>query len=155
VTGWLCFEGRIGTLDRGRATYTILPVPAEIVAELEAAGARRVEGEIAEHPVNLALTRAPAVEGAFLWTGRSLLDRIGVAPGAEVEVRLRPARDDAVDLPEDLAAALRAAGATSPWEALSPGKRRAHLYGVDSARRPATRARRVAALAAALGGGAR
>lgn len=152
MSDWLSFDGRIEILAWGRATYTILPLPGAVVAALGAAGARRVEGEIAEHPVNLALTRAPVVEGVFLWTGRSLLDRIGVAPGAEVEVRLRPADSDAVEMPEDLAAALRAAGATAAWEALSPGKRRGHLYGIDSARTPATRARRAAALATTLAG---
>jgi hypothetical protein len=154
VTDWLTFEGRIETLNWGRATYTILPLPREIAAALAAAGARRVEGEIAEHPVNLALTRAPVVDGVFLWTGRSLLDRIGIAPGAEVEVRLRPAPPDAVETPEDLVAALRAAGANDAWEALTPGRRRAYLYGLDGARAPATRARRAAALAAKLAGAA-
>ncbi len=43
-----------------------------------------------DHPVNLALTRAPVVEGVFLWAGASLLDRTGIAPGQPVEVRLRP-----------------------------------------------------------------
>jgi hypothetical protein len=152
VSGWLSFEARIETMAWGRATYTILRLPADVAAALEAAGARRVEGEIAEHPVNLALTRSPAVEGVILWAERSLLDRIAVEPGSEVEARLRPAPADAVETPQDLAAALRAAGATAAWEALSPGGRRRRLYAIDSARTPATRAKRVAALAAQLGG---
>jgi hypothetical protein len=151
MTDWQSFEGRVEPLVWGRATYTILRLPDDTAAALAAAGARRVEGEINDHPVNLALSRAPVVEGVFLWAGQSLLDRIGIAPGEPLEVRLRPAPDDAVDLPPDLAAALRRAGLTDTWEALSPGRRRGLLYRIDSARKAATRDKRIAALVADLG----
>ncbi len=94
----------------GRATYTILRLPDPVAEALHAAGARRVEGEINEHPVNLALSRAPVVEGVFLWAGQSLLDRLGIAPGDRLEVRLRPSPDDRVETPPDVEAALRAGG---------------------------------------------
>ena len=147
-----------GTLDRlqqrerdlARDARRIL-LAAERDARAPVAAARRVEGEINDHPVNLAPTRAPVVEGAFLWAGRTLLDRLGVEPGEALEVRLRPAPADRVDLPDDLAAALRASGAGPAWEALSPGRRRGLLHGVDAARTPPTRARRIAALLAGLG----
>lgn len=135
-------------MDWGRATYTILPVPTEVVQALGAT--KRVEGEIAEHPVNLALSRAPVVEGVFLWTGQSLLDRIGVAPGEVVEVRLRPAPDDAVDMPDDVAGALARAGLTAVWEGLTPGKRRGLLYQIATARTAPTREKRIARLVADL-----
>jgi Bacteriocin-protection, YdeI or OmpD-Associated len=110
------------------------------------AGAKRVEGEINEHPVNLAPARAPDVEGAFLWTGQSLLDRIGLTVGETVEVRLRPAPSDTVDLPDDVAHALRAADLTDASQALTPGRRRGMLYQVASARTEATRAKRIGKL---------
>lgn len=135
-------------MDWGRATYTILPVPTEVVQALGAT--KRVEGEIAEHPVNLALSRAPVVEGVFLWTGQSLLDRIGVAPGEVVEVRLRPAPDDVVDMPDDVAGALARAGLTALWEGLTPGKRRGLLYQIATARTAPTREKRIARLVADL-----
>lgn len=146
---WVVFEGAVEPMRQGEAVHTVLRLPPEAAAAL--AGARRVEGEIAEHPVNLAVNRG--AEGAFLWAGRSLLDRIGVAPGETVELRLRPAPDDRVDTPDDLAAALRVAGQTAAWEALSPGRRRGALYGIDTAKAAATRARRIAALVAALAEG--
>jgi hypothetical protein len=152
VTDWVTFEGAVEPVAWGRATYTILRLPPDAAAAL--ADARRVEGEIAEHPVNLAVSRAPVVEGPFLWAGRSLLDRVGLAPGAPVEVRLRPAPDDAVDTPEDVADALRGAGVLDAWEALTPGKRRGLLYKIDTARTEPTRRKRVAALVADLGGAA-
>ncbi len=89
---WLTFEGRIEAVTWGRSVYTILKLPADIAAALEAAGAKRVEGEIKEHAVNLALSRAPVVDGLFLWTGKSLLDRAEIDPGEVFEVRLRRRR---------------------------------------------------------------
>ncbi len=148
MTDWVTFEGRIETLDWGRATYTILRLPPGAAAAL--AGARRVEGEFADHPVNLGLSRAPGVDGVFLWAGQTLMDRIGLAPGETFEVRLRPAPDDMVDTPPDVAVALSAAGVTAAWETLTPGKRRGLLYKIDTARTAPTRAKRIAALVTEL-----
>jgi hypothetical protein len=148
MTGYVTFEGRIEPMVWGRSTYTILRIPRDVVDAL--GPARRVEGEIAEHPVNLAPTRAPVIEGAFLWAGQSLLDRIGIAPGDVVEVRLRPAPDDRVDVPDDLALAMRAADVISVWEALTPGKRRGLLYKIDTAKTEATRQKRIGLLVAEL-----
>ncbi len=144
MSEFITFFARIEPMVWGKATYTILRLPPDVALAL--APAKRVEGEINDHPVNLAPTRAPVVEGVFLWAGQSLLDRIGIAPGEEVEVRLRPAPDNRVDLPDDIAAALLASGALGPWEGLTPGKRRGLLYQIYTARTPATRAKRLAAL---------
>jgi hypothetical protein len=141
MTGWVTFEGRVEPLTWGRSTYTILRLPD---AATEALGkTRRVEGEIAEHPVNLALSRAPVVDGAFLWTGQSLIDRIGIQPGEPVEVRLRPAPDDRVDLDPDVEAALRAGGILDRWENLTPGKRRGLLYQIATTKSEPTRQKRI------------
>jgi Bacteriocin-protection, YdeI or OmpD-Associated len=148
MTDWVTFEGRVEPLTWGRATYTILPLPDAVIRAL--GKTRRVEGEIADHPVNLALSRAPVVDGVFLWTGASLLDRIGIAPGEPVEIRLRPAPDDRVDLDPDVEAALLTGGAMATWEALTPGKRRGLLYQIATARTQSTRQKRIAKLVADL-----
>jgi hypothetical protein len=150
MSDWQVFEGRVEPLPWGRATHTILRLPADVAEALRASGARRVEGEINEHPVNLTLSRALVVEGLFLWAGQSLLDRIGIRPGDPLEVRLRPAPSDAVDTPDDVELALRQAGRTDTWEALTPGRRRGLLYRVETARTAPNRAKRIAALVAAL-----
>jgi uncharacterized protein YdeI (YjbR/CyaY-like superfamily) len=90
------------------------------------------------------------VDGVFLWAGSSLLDRIGIAPGEPVEVRLRPAPDDRVDLDPDVEAALRAGGVMEVWHAMTPGKRRGLLYQIATARTDVTRAKRIAKLVAEL-----
>ncbi len=152
MSDWLEFEGRITPLEWGRATYTILRLPSDVAETLAARKARRVEGEINDQPVNLALSRAPVVDGVFLWAGQTLLDRLSAEPGEPLEVRLRPTSADIVDTPDDLAAALRTAGASAAWEALTPGKRRGLLYKVETAKTAPTRAKRIAALVAEVSG---
>ena len=144
MTGYITFEGRIEPLVWGKATYAILRLPEEVTKALRQANG--VEGEIADHPVNLAPTLAPVVEGAFLWAGKSLSARIGVEPGALMEVRLRPADPREVDLAGDIETALRAGQVIDAWQALTPGKRRGHLYQVEVAKTLGTRAKRIAAL---------
>lgn len=149
MSDWIEFEGRIEPMEWGRATYTILPVPDPVVAALGAT--RRVELEINDQPANLALTRAPAFPGVFLWTGASLLARLGVSPGTLLDVRLRPAPDDAIDLDPDIEAALMAAGVWAQWEALTAGKKRGLLYQIATAKTGPTRQKRIARLAESLG----
>ncbi|MEM9798472.1 MAG: YdeI/OmpD-associated family protein [Pseudomonadota bacterium] len=148
MSDYVTFEGRIEPLEWGRSTYTILRLPADVMAAL--GSTKRVEGEIADHPVNLAPAKADVIDDAFLWTGKAFLDAAGLAPGDAVEVRLRPTDPDAVDVPDDVSASLRAAGRSAAWAALTPGKKRAALHQVATAKRAETRARRIAQLIADL-----
>ncbi|HKH04976.1 MAG TPA: YdeI/OmpD-associated family protein [Acidimicrobiales bacterium] len=50
----------------------------------------------------------------------------------------------AVEVPDDLAAALDEAGLRATFDGLSPSHRREYVTWVDEAKRPGTRARRVA-----------
>jgi len=68
---YLTFEGQIIPLVWGKSTYTILPIPDEITEILVSRGAKRVEGEIGDYPVNLALTKAPVIAQTFLYTGKA------------------------------------------------------------------------------------
>jgi len=146
MTDRVCFEAEAKPLVRGLATFTILRLPPEAARTLQAAGAQRVEGDIAGHPVNLALARAPEIDGAVLWAGQSLLDRLGAKPGARLQVRLRPAPPDAVDTPEDVETALIRAGKTGIWQRLTPGRKRGLIHQITPAKTEPTRAKRSAAI---------
>ncbi|MFL4469919.1 YdeI family protein [Tateyamaria armeniaca] len=146
---WLTFEGRIEPMEWGKNTYTVLRIPDDIMAALPD-DTRRIEGEFGDHPVNLALTKAPVIEGVFVYTGKAFLKESGLAPGETFDARIRAADPDLVELPDDVAAALRAAGRSSDWAALSPGNQRGRLHLVTSAKRADTRARRIATLIAEL-----
>ncbi|WP_342077887.1 YdeI/OmpD-associated family protein [Yoonia sp. SS1-5] len=147
MTAYLSFEGQVVPMTWGKSVYTVLPLPDEVAEALHAQGARRVEGEINDHPINLALTKAPVLDAVFLWTGKSLLQQIGITPGEPLEIRLRKA-DDTVETPDDVALALRQADATPVWEALTPGKKRGLLHGINTAKRAETRTKRIAKLIA-------
>lgn len=55
-------------------------------------------------------------------------------------------------VPDDLAAALTAAGLAEAFDRLAPSARKAHVVNVEGAKAEATRARRVAAIVAKLQG---
>lgn len=146
MTDYLVFEGQIQPMPWGDSLYTVLPLPDDVADTLAAQGAKRVEGEINDHPVNLALTKAPVIEATFVYTGKTLLDRCGIAPGDRVDVRLRKTDPAVVETPDDVMLALRAADVSAAWDALTPGKRRSLLHGVNTAKRAATRQTRIDAL---------
>jgi Bacteriocin-protection, YdeI or OmpD-Associated/Domain of unknown function (DUF1905) len=150
MTDYVTFEAFVVAMPWGKATYTVIRIPSDIAASLENAGAKRVEGEINEHPVNLAISKAPVFEGLFFWAGKSLLNRLSVYPGQQLEIRIRPAQNDRVDLPDDVAFELRMQGVLDRWEALTPGKRRGFLYKIDTARTGSTRSKRLSELVASL-----
>jgi hypothetical protein len=76
----------------------------------------------------------------------------GLAGGDAIEVDLElDSAPRTVAVPEDLAAALNASGATAAFDALSPSARKAHVTAVEGAKAAETRARRVAAVVAKLG----
>ncbi|RED12865.1 YdeI/OmpD-associated family protein [Pontivivens insulae] len=150
MSDWVAFEGEIVAMEWGNSTYTVLPIPDEVIEDPALADARRVEVELNDHPFNMALTKAPPIEQIFVYTGKDVLAQAGIAPGDQIDVRMRLADPDQVDLPDDVARALIAAGLLEDWEALSPGKRRGLLHGVQSAKRAETRAKRIAKLIEAL-----
>jgi hypothetical protein len=146
MTDRVCFEAQAEPLVRGLATFTILRLPPDAARTLRAAEAQRVEGEIAAHPLNLALARAPGIDGVVLWAGQSLLDRLGAKPGTRRQVRLRPAPPDAVDTPEDVETALCRAGKTGIWQRLTPGRKRGLIHQITPAKTEPTRAKRSATI---------
>ncbi|MGR3502224.1 YdeI/OmpD-associated family protein [Pseudaestuariivita sp.] len=148
MSDYVTFETAIEPMRWGETTYTVLRLPPEVVAAL--GPAKRVEGEVGEHPVNLAVTKAPVIDDPFLYTGKSFLSETGIAPGDKLEVRLRAVDPNIVEVPRDVMLALRSSGRLDEWEALSPGKRRSLLQPVRTAKRAQTRAKRITALLAAV-----
>lgn len=76
---------------------------------------------------------------------RAVREAAGVSPGEEIEVEITAdlgAREVAV--PDDLARALGTAGASGAFEALAPSHRKEYVRWITEAKKPETRARRVA-----------
>jgi hypothetical protein len=140
------------TLAATGGSTTGIEVPEDVVLSL--GRGRRVPVTVTLNGYTYRSTVA-AYRGAF-WVGVSAENRAGagVAAGDEIVVDLEV--DDTprtVEVPEDLAAALAAAGqpVVAAWSALSYSHQKAHVQAVEGAKAAATRERRVAAVLAALG----
>lgn len=145
-----CFTSRVETVVWGRNRYTVIVVPEELAADARRAGTRRVAGTIDGVRVNVAVNRAPVIDGPFLWAGAALLHRVEAEAGEPVECVLAPVDPDVVELPDDVERELKQADAYDAWEALSAAARRRHLHAVETAKKPETRARRITGLVATL-----
>ncbi|SDS46793.1 Bacteriocin-protection, YdeI or OmpD-Associated [Friedmanniella luteola] len=137
------------TVEAAGRTATGLEVPPEVVEALGAGKRPKVAVTLNGHTYRTSVG---------LMGGRSLIPvsaevraASGVAAGDELEVEV--VVDDApreVAVPDDLAAALAAAGVAAAFAGLSYSHQRRHVLAVEGARAEATRARRVAAVVTAL-----
>ncbi len=129
---------------------TGLPVPAEALAAL---------GKGKKPPVKVTIggytyrSTVAAYGDVFMLPLRQEHRKAaGVQPGDQVEVTLElDLEPRTVDVPDDLAAALAAAGVREAFDALSYTLRKEHVRQVEAAKAEATRARRIANIVAKLG----
>ena len=140
-------------MDAPRVTFTALlesaggtkagiAVPDDVLDAL--GGGRRVPVLVTVGGHTWASTTA--VMGGRTLLGVSTENRrlAGVEPGTTIEVTLeREQGERQVAVPDDLAAALDAAGLRAAFDALAPGYRKNHVVQVESAKAAATRVRRV------------
>ena len=162
------FETRIATYDYGPYAYTVVYLPEETAARLpfDAHPRLRVEGEITDHPFTAAWqpvakgpdgyrqpTGAPAHGSHWLIIPKTLLEATRLQVGDEAELCFRIADQDAIDIPDELARALREdETAREVWDALTPGKRRGYANLVSKPKRQATRERKAAEVREVLRG---
>ena len=133
-----------------RTSGAVILVPAEIVERFHAHGRMKVKGTLNGFPFRGALV--PADGGHLLGVNRQVRTGAAARPGEPVSVVLRLDPEPRhVGAPPDLAAALKKSrAAQNAWDRLTPSSRRAHLKAIEAAKRPETRARRVAATLRAL-----
>lgn len=134
----------VTTIDLNGKTATGFRVPVEVVDAMGAGRRPKVTVTLNGHSYRSTV----AVYGGVPMLPLSAQNRAaaGVRAGERVTVTLE--LDDAprtVEIPDDLARALAAEpAARAAFEALSYSRRRAHVDAVTSAKRPETRARRIA-----------
>ncbi len=88
---------------------------------------------------------------AMIPVSKDVREKSGASAGNDYELDI--ALDDAprvVALPDDLAAAIAAAGAQAAWDRLAPSHKKAHVTAVEGAKAAETRARRVGKVVEAL-----
>jgi len=118
-------------------------VPENVAKALGLSGPVRVRGEVEGASFSRVLHWSG--EGRpYLRFGEGWLRDAGVQPGDRVTVVLeRDPSPDSVEIPAELADALSARPeAEEAWAEFTPGKRRTLAYGVERAKRQATRERR-------------
>lgn len=134
------FEGVIAAAGGGGA---YVEVPGEVLAALGGGGRIPVQATFD----GIAYRGSIASMGGCMALGvlKQIRTELGKGPGDPVVVTV--VRDEAertVDVPEDFAAALEAAGAREAFDALSFSHRREHVAAINDAKKPETRARRIA-----------
>ncbi|HSS61665.1 MAG TPA: YdeI/OmpD-associated family protein [Candidatus Limnocylindrales bacterium] len=132
---------------------TYVAVPPHVADSLGLKGRPKIQAVIAGHPYRGSLM--PTREGTYcLGVLKAIQQAAGVKRGDEITVEL--AIDSAprvIQPPADLAKALgRDMKAAAAWDKLSYTSKREIAMGLDDAKKPETRARRLAAAMARLRG---
>jgi hypothetical protein len=143
----------------GHLRYRVVFPPEHLERELPFGTAPRLRmtGEVNDYPIDAAWL--PAGEGAagghYLLLSAAFCKTAGLELGQPVDVRFNLADPDAVNVPDELAEALRQAGrrANREWTSLTPGKQRGLCAHVASARTTPTRVKRSAMIVEALAEG--
>ena len=138
------------TLETNGRTATGIEVPSSVVDALAAGRRPPVRVTLHEHTYRTTVAR---MGGRFLVPVSAEVRRAaGVTAGDELDVGIE--LDDAprtVDVPADLAAALaEAPAAAQAWEKLAYTHQKEWARSVEDAKKPETRARRIAAAVEAL-----
>lgn len=134
------------------------PLTFEYTFEESASGAVKIPFDIREifgktrPPVQVTIndhtyrsTVAVYGEEFYVPVRKSNAEAAGVVQGEPFDVRIEA--DDkprTVDVPDDLAKALADAGVRKQWDQLSFTNQREHVEGIEGAKRPDTRTRRIA-----------
>lgn len=151
----MCPGGHSATLCAMRFETTLsqmgnntgIEVPADVVDEL---GAGKRAAVVVDVNGFVYASAIGVMGGRFLIPFSS--DKratTGLAGGDAITVTLTlDTAPRTVEVPDDLAAALAAAGARAAFDALSPSARKAHVTSVESAKAADTRTRRIASVVA-------
>lgn len=140
---------RYSTHMRQTGNNTGIEVPDDVLEAL--GGGRRPAVRVTVNGYSFSATVGSMGGRAMLAFSAARRAESGLAGGDELEVEIElDAAPRSVDVPEDLAAALDAAGARAAFDRLAPSARKAHVAAVEGAKAEATRQRRIAAIVAKL-----
>lgn len=145
------FEATVARHPVGPYHYTVVYLDPALHDSLPLAQhpRLRIEADIAGLPVKGAWQ--PAGGRWYLMLPKDGIRKAGLGVGSQVEVAFKVLPQDDVDVPDELAEAIRKnAKARKAWAALSPGKQRGLAHMVASAKRDETRLARVEQVMAVL-----
>ena len=138
------FKAPLRATPRGGGGH-LVAVPRDVAATLGLKGFPKIQAVISGTPYRGSLM--PMGDGTYcLGVLKSICEAAGIDLGDSVTVQLGiDSAARTVDPPEDLARALaQDKKAAAAWEALSYTTRKEHARGIEEAKRPETRERRLA-----------
>lgn len=134
----------------GRGGGHLVEVPPDVIEKLGARGRIAIRATFNGVPYRGSIMRMGGV--TMLGVTKGIMEQAGVDVGDTLRVVVE--NDDTpreVAVPAELAAAFqRDAGMRNAWDALSYTARKEHAASIESAKKPETRARRVAKVVDAL-----
>jgi len=129
-------------IEAARGGGAFVSIPDDVVKKLGGRGRIAVESSIDGVPYRGSIVSMGA--GPCLGVLKAIRAQLGKDVGDSVTVTVeRDDRPRTVDVPEDLAVALRKAKARAAFDALSFSHQREHVQWIEEAKRAETRARRV------------
>lgn len=130
-------------LLRTGANTTGIEVPQAVLDAL--GGGKRPRVEVVLNGFSFTLTLGSMGGRVMIPVSAERRQQAGVTGGETYEIDISvTAAPRAIELPDDLAGALAAAGVTEAFEQLAPSQRKEHVRAVNEAKAPETRARRIA-----------
>ncbi len=134
---------RLDVIPTGKTTATVIMSQEQVDALRGAPGMGRVMLRI-EYAGDIYRTSISRYRGEWMMVVNREMRDGGLAPGASYDVEIT--RDDdvrTVEVPEDLAQALAAAGLTETFNALAFTHRKEHVRAIEEAKKAETRTRRI------------
>lgn len=142
------FEATIQEADRGGA---YIPVPPPVLEAL--GGGARIPVRATFDGIPYTGSIANMGNGPCLGILKSIRAQLAKSPGDKVTITVeRDTTERTVEVPADLAAALKEKGLRQSFDALSYTTRKEHALSVTDAKRPETRTRRIEKIITSLGG---
>lgn len=142
---------RFTSVMRQQGNNTGIEVPPEVVEAL--GGGKRAAVAVTVNGFSYRSTLAVMGGRHLIPFSSDKRAASGIAGGDEITVDLElDAAPRTVEIPDDLAAALEAAGERAAFDALAPSVRKAHVTRVETAKAAETRTRRIEAIVSGLGG---
>jgi hypothetical protein len=142
----------LDVVPTGRTTATVVLTQGQVDALRGSPGRARVPVAIT-YRGQVFRTSISVYRGQWMMVVNEAMREGGLTPPGTYAVDIAvDTAERTVEVPDDLAAALSSAGVRAAFDALSYTRRKEHVRLVADAKRPETRAVRIAKVVAALGG---
>ncbi len=141
---------RIEVLATGRTTATMILTQEQVDRIRGSQGRGRVP-LVVGYRGKVYRTSVSIYRGQWMTVVNQQMREGGLVPGGTYAVDITmDTAERTVEVPQDLAAALRKAGLTKAFEALAYTHRKEHVRAIEDAKKPETRSRRIEAALAKL-----